>query len=64
MVQMVNALGMKLIAEGVETEEQARFLYDHGCNEMQGYFFSKAVPVNEFEALLKTRRVRTAAETV
>ncbi|MBR4455814.1 MAG: EAL domain-containing protein, partial [Solobacterium sp.] len=58
MVQMVNALGMKLIAEGVETEEQARFLYDHGCNEMQGYFFSKAVPVSEFEALLKTRRMQ------
>ena len=53
MVQMVQALGMKLIAEGVETAEQARFLQTQGCTEMQGYLFYKPMTVEKFERLLK-----------
>ena len=52
MIQLVRSLGMKLIAEGVETAEQASFLQSHGCSEMQGFYFYKPMPVEEFEALL------------
>jgi EAL domain-containing protein (putative c-di-GMP-specific phosphodiesterase class I) len=51
MIQMVEALEMKMIAEGVETIEQAEFLHDRGCSEMQGYYFYKPMPVEEFEKL-------------
>ena len=50
-ISMSNDLGLDVIAEGVETKEQADFLYDHGCPVSQGYYFSKPVPVSEFEAL-------------
>lgn len=42
-----------LIAEGVETEAQRELLFDEGCRHFQGYLFSKPVPVEQFEALLK-----------
>ncbi|MBR2529045.1 MAG: EAL domain-containing protein [Blautia sp.] len=44
---------MKMIAEGVETLEQAEFLHDRGCFEMQGYYFYKPMPVEEFERIMK-----------
>jgi EAL domain-containing protein (putative c-di-GMP-specific phosphodiesterase class I) len=40
------------VAEGVETAEQLDFLRHHGCDEVQGYFFSKPVPPEEFERML------------
>ena len=49
MIQMVEKLDMKMIAEGVENIEQAEFLHDQGCSEMQGYYFYKPMPVQEFE---------------
>lgn len=52
MVQMVHRLGMEIIAEGVETKEQAEFLRDTGCAEMQGYYFCKPLPAEEFEKTL------------
>ena len=51
MIQMVHLLGMKMIAEGVETAEQAEFLKEKGCSEMQGYYFYKPMEVEEFEKL-------------
>ena len=51
MVQMLQAIGTSLIAEGVETLEQADFLGSLGCEEMQGYYFYKPMPVDEFEKL-------------
>ena len=53
MIQMVNLLEMQMIAEGVETVEQARFLHERGCNEMQGFYFYKPMPVEEFENMMK-----------
>ena len=50
-IQMVRLLGMKLIAEGVETVEQARFLHSQGSSEMQGYYFYKPMTVKQFEKL-------------
>ena len=51
-IQMIHRLGMKMIAEGVETDVQARFLQSQGCSEMQGYLFYKPMPVTDFEAIL------------
>ena len=53
-IGMASNLGMEVIAEGVETEEQRAFLEQHGCALCQGYLFSKPVPVEEFEARLKS----------
>jgi len=50
---MAQILGLNVIAEGVETEEQRQLLLDRGCTHYQGYLFSKPVPLDEFEALLK-----------
>ncbi|MBR2085606.1 MAG: EAL domain-containing protein, partial [Oscillospiraceae bacterium] len=51
MILMAQALGMSLIAEGVEREEQAQFLHKHGCKEMQGYFYYKPMASDAYERL-------------
>jgi EAL domain-containing protein (putative c-di-GMP-specific phosphodiesterase class I) len=48
-------LGLKCIAEGVETVQQLEFLQRHHCSEIQGYIFSPAVPANECASLLIAR---------
>ncbi|MCX7194726.1 MAG: EAL domain-containing protein [Proteobacteria bacterium] len=54
-ISMAHDLGLRVIAEGVEAEEQKSFLCLHRCDEMQGYFFSIPIPAEEFEILLKER---------
>jgi EAL domain-containing protein (putative c-di-GMP-specific phosphodiesterase class I) len=51
-VAMGRSLGLRVIAEGVETEEQAKFLQSIECDESQGYLYAKPMVVNEFEAWL------------
>lgn len=51
-IAMAHNLGLKVVAEGVETEEQRIFLEQHGCLIFQGYLFSKPIPIDEFESLL------------
>jgi diguanylate cyclase (GGDEF)-like protein/PAS domain S-box-containing protein len=51
-IVMAHKLGIKVIAEGVETEQQRQLLVGAGCDFAQGYLFAKAVPVAEFEQLL------------
>ena len=51
-IQMVELLGMDLIAEGVEIIDQARFLQSQGCPEMQGFYFYKPMPVEELESII------------
>jgi EAL domain-containing protein (putative c-di-GMP-specific phosphodiesterase class I) len=53
MIVMAHKLGLKVIAEGVETEEQRALLAESGCDYAQGYLFSKPVPAAEFEKLLE-----------
>lgn len=52
-ISMAHSLRLKVIAEGVETEEQLAFLLMHKCNEIQGYYFSKPIPADEYVHLLK-----------
>jgi diguanylate cyclase (GGDEF)-like protein len=51
-ISLGHSLRLKVVAEGVETAEQLDFLRHHGCDEVQGYFFSKPVPPEEFERML------------
>jgi len=52
-IAMAATLGLKVMAEGVETEAQRKFLELYGCHEFQGHLFSEAIPVEQFEALLR-----------
>ncbi|MBU1692165.1 MAG: EAL domain-containing protein [Gammaproteobacteria bacterium] len=52
-IAMASALGIKVIAEGVETPEQLAFLNTQKCTGMQGYYFSKPLPSDEFAQLLR-----------
>ncbi|MDZ7938737.1 MAG: EAL domain-containing protein [Rhodoferax sp.] len=48
-VTLAQSLGLAVIAEGVETQEQKDFLASHGCHAYQGYLFSKPLPIAQFE---------------
>lgn len=50
-VDLANKLNMKVISEGVETEEQVEFLSEIGCHMVQGFFFAKPMTVKDFETL-------------
>jgi diguanylate cyclase (GGDEF)-like protein/PAS domain S-box-containing protein len=62
-IGMAHNLGMKVVAEGVETEAQIAFLARNGCDEMQGYYYSKPLPVDVYTALLEERRLLARPET-
>ena len=55
MVVLAHKLGLKVIAEGVETVEQRDFLTAVGCDFAQGYLYSQPVPADQFEALVWPR---------
>lgn len=54
-VAMARSLNLCVVAEGVETVEQLEFLRDLGCEKIQGYLYSKPLPVDEFKSYLKER---------
>ncbi|MGN0650090.1 MAG: putative bifunctional diguanylate cyclase/phosphodiesterase [Oscillospiraceae bacterium] len=51
-ISMSQDIGLDIIAEGVETYEQAQFLKNCGCDSAQGFYYSKPVPAEEFDAIL------------
>ena len=51
-LSMASSLGLHVVAEGVETQEQSDFLRERGCDELQGYLLSPAVPPEEFTRFL------------
>jgi EAL domain-containing protein (putative c-di-GMP-specific phosphodiesterase class I) len=49
MISLSKNMNLKSVAEGVETKEQLEFVLSHGCDYIQGYFYSPPIPANEFE---------------
>ena len=56
-ISLAHNLNMRVIAEGVETREQVEFLAAHGCDEMQGYYFSRPLAAGAFTMLLREKRL-------
>lgn len=52
-ITMAHTLGLEVIAEGVETEEQRQYLFENGCMNFQGYLFSQPLPIEQLESLLR-----------
>lgn len=51
-IALAKSLNLKILAEGVETEEQKDFIVEHGCENIQGYFYSKPIPADDLEKIL------------
>ena len=62
-IAMAHNLGLRVIAEGVETEAELAYLHRHHCDEIQGYHFSPPLPADEYEALLREQRTLTVGSS-
>ena len=61
-IDMARALGLKVIAEGVETVGQSNILVDMGCDEMQGFLFSMPIPADELQQMAMNRHTGAASD--
>ena len=55
-ISIAHGLGLNLIAEGVETDEQLKFLESQGCDEIQGYLVSRPLQIDALESILRQQR--------
>ena len=62
-IRLAHELGLDVIAEGVETEAQRRFLIGAGCEHGQGYYFSRPVKASEVAKLLRKGQIKPAPES-
>jgi diguanylate cyclase (GGDEF)-like protein/PAS domain S-box-containing protein len=60
-ISLGHKLNLRVLAEGVETEEQCRFLRENDCDDMQGYLFSRPVPADDIAALLRRQAEQDGA---
>jgi EAL domain-containing protein (putative c-di-GMP-specific phosphodiesterase class I) len=63
-IRLANELGLEVIAEGVETKAQVRFLMGAGCEQAQGYYFSRPVTALKATELLRAERIEPRADPV
>lgn len=63
-ISMANKLGLIVVAEGVETEEQLQYLHDLHCNEVQGFLISPPISKDKMEKLLEEERLYYSVKTV
>ena len=59
-IELDQSVGLSVIAEGVETAEQCAQLLRFGCECYQGYLYSKALPIDELERLIKKQAIKRA----
>ena len=52
-IRLAQALHLKIVAEGIEKKEQVEFLAEQGCDMIQGFYFAKPMPVEEFNERIK-----------
>lgn len=60
-ISLAHSLGLNVVAEGVDSEDQARMLRDLRCDEMQGYLYSRPLPLDEITALLRADDIQGGA---
>lgn len=63
-IQLANGLGLRVVAEGVETQDQLDFLCEGGCREVQGYYFSYPVPLEDLERMVLAQETTTTEPAV
>ncbi|UZE84395.1 putative bifunctional diguanylate cyclase/phosphodiesterase [Pseudomonas viciae] len=61
-IAMGRTLSLTVVAQGVETKEQADFLRDNACDEFQGFYFNRPVPADQFKALLQAQTAHPGAD--